>query len=92
MSYGFSVLDRWKRVEWWSGEEEDVSVLVAMELFADIFWDGKVGGVAEVVDFNGTGRVVCVANGERTTGCGLRECIAALSGVRVINVGTLSRG
>lgn len=47
------------------GEEEDVALLVALELFADVVGDGGVGGVGEAVDFNGAGGVVAGDGGVR---------------------------
>lgn len=40
MADGLAVLDGREGVEWGCGEEENVAVLVAVELFADVFWDG----------------------------------------------------
>lgn len=64
MADGLAVLDGREGVEWGSGEEEDVAMLVAVELFADVFRDGEVGCVAKVVDFYGPGWVVCVSHGD----------------------------
>lgn len=64
MADGLAVLDGREGVERGRGEEEDVAVLVAVELFADVFRDGQVGCVAEVVDFYGPGWVVCVSDGD----------------------------
>lgn len=64
MADGLAVLDGREGVERGRGEEEDVAMLVTVELFADVFGDGQVGCVAEVVDFYGPGWVVCVSDGD----------------------------
>ena len=92
MADGLAVLDGREGVEWRRGEEEDVAVLVAVELFADVFRDGEIRCVAEMVDFYGPRWVVCVPNGDGVPACGLREAVAALRRVRVIGVTSRLRG
>ena len=48
-----ALFQRWENVEGGRGEEEDVTLFVALELLADVFGDGGVGGVAEVEHFIG---------------------------------------
>jgi hypothetical protein len=42
---------RGKNVKRGCGEEEDVALIITLELLADIFGYGGIGGVAEVKDF-----------------------------------------
>jgi len=48
-----ALFDGRENVERRGSEEEDVALVVALELIADVFRYGSVGGVAEVKDFVG---------------------------------------
>ena len=49
---------RWEDVYRWRGEEEDIAIFVALELFSDVGGDLRVCLFGEAVDFDRTGAVV----------------------------------
>ena len=58
MAHSSALLGWRKNIKRWCGEEENMSLFIAMKLLADVFRDQIVRSIAEVVDFGGTGRIV----------------------------------